>query len=314
MIRSIFRCIRSFSSFSSKVEPSTSALECYSRIDFDLPEGVPVGMIAGNGPFPFTFAREASLCGHKVVAVCHKDETDEKIESLVSLAHWIRVGELGTMIKVFKDNGVKHVAMAGGISRVKHFGEVKLDFRGSALLLKLRSTKDDVIMRGIADELLSEGIQVIPCTVFLKQMITPFGLLTKKGLRKEELEDVQVGKDALLAMSDQDIGQLVVVREGVIVAVEASEGTNQAILRGGDLGGKGTVIVKCAKATQDMRFDVPTVGISTIEVMEKVGARVLALEAGRSLILDKEQVLMRAEKSKISILGISPLVGEILAT
>jgi DUF1009 family protein len=313
MIRSITRGICSLFGRSTRVELSGSCSERYSRLDYVLPEGVPVGMISGNGPFPFTFAREASLRGHTVIAVCHKNETDEKIESSVSLAHWIRVGELGTMIKVFKDNGVRHVAMAGGISRVKHFGDVKLDLRGSALLLKLRSTKDDVIMRGIADELLSEGIEVIPCTVFLKEMITPSGLLTRKGLTREETEDVQVGKEALRAMSDQDIGQLVVVREGVIVAVEASEGTNQAILRGGELGGKGTVIVKCAKATQDMRFDVPTVGISTIEVMEKVGARVLALEAGRSLIMDKQQVIFRAEKSKISIVGITPMVEEVLA-
>lgn len=278
-----------------------------------MPEGEPVGMIAGNGPFPFTFAKEAKERGHPVIAVCHEGETDKEIEKFVDKVRWIKVGELGSIIKTFKEFQTKYVAMAGGISRVRHFGDVKLDMRGSALILKLRSTKDDVIMRGIADELLSEGIEVIPCTVFLRSMITTQGILTKKDLSPEEETDVSIGIDALVAMSSQDIGQLVVVREGVIVAVEATEGSDEAILRGGKLGGKGIVIVKCAKTTQDMRFDVPTIGLRTLDIMEQVGARVLAVESGRSIIIDKNDVISKAERLGITIVGIPPLIKELLS-
>ncbi len=287
-------------------------LDKYQTLTYELPPGVTVGMIAGNGPFPFTFAREARQRGHKIVAVCHTGETELAIEQCVDTLRWIKVGELGALISTFKEHQVKYVAMAGGISRIKHFGDVSLDMRGSALLLRLRSTKDDVIMRGIAEELYSEGIEVIPCTIFLSSLITPLGVLTRRGLSEEEKEDIIVGTDAIKAMSQQDIGQLVVVREGVVVAVEATEGSNEAILRGGALGGSGTVVIKCAKTSQDMRFDVPTIGLKTIEVMKEVKARVLALESGRSIIIDREEVLKKAEESRITVVGIPPLVGEVL--
>jgi UDP-2,3-diacylglucosamine hydrolase len=290
-----------------------SSVETFTSLDYSLPPGVTVGMIAGNGSFPFTFAKEAKARGHRVIAVCHTGETDTSIEEYVDVVQWIRVGELGKLINTFCDHSVRYVAMAGGISRVRHFGDVKLDLRGSALLMRLRSTKDDVIMRGIADELNSEGIEVIPCTVFLSSLITQKGFLTRRIPSEDEERDISVGIDAIVAMSMQDIGQLVVVREGVIVAVEASEGSNEAILRGGALGGKGSVVIKCAKTTQDMRFDVPTAGLKTIEVMKSAGASVLALESGRSIIIDKDAVIAKADEYKISIVGIPPLVGEVLA-
>ena len=202
--------------------------------------------------------------------------------------------------------------MAGGISRVKHFGDVKLDARGAALMLRLRSTKDDVIMRGIADELLKEGIVVIPCTLFMQSSITPIGNLTKNIPTAEEEIDIQVGIDAISAMSSQDIGQLVVVREGTIVAVEAIEGTNSAITRGAELGGKGTVVVKFAKPTQDMRFDVPTIGLKTIELLKQSKVKVLALEAGRTIVIEREKCIELANEAGIAIVGIEPLVDVIL--
>lgn len=271
-----------------------------------------IGVIAGNGLFPLLFAKEARAKGHKVFAVCHELETDQEIEKYLDGKTWIKLGQLGSLINFFKENNIKYVVMAGGISRVKHFGGVKLDMRGSSLLLKLRSTKDDVIMRGIADELFKEGIDVIPCTIFMQDSVTPLGLLTNKKTTSDQLLDIEVGVQALKAMSGQDIGQLVVVREGTIVAVEAVEGSNEAIKRGAALGGEGTVVVKCAKPTQDMRFDVPTVGLKTIEIMKDNKISVLALEAGRSIIIDKEECIKKANEFGIIIVGISPIVDEVL--
>jgi len=268
-----------------------------------------IGLLAGNGPFPFEFIAGAKAAGCKVDAVCYEGEADSGIVGLCDTATWVKVGQLGGMIKAFKASGVRHVAFAGGISRVRHFGDVKVDARGAKMLLRLRSTKDDVIMRGLAEELLKDGIEVVDCTLFLSQCLVEKGLLAGSRLTQKELLDVDVGIEAIKTMSSQDIGQLVSVKDGVIVAVEAVEGTDATILRGGELGGAGTVVVKFAKTTQDMRFDVPTVGSKTIDSMKLSGARVLALEAGRSLIVDKEKVFAAASAAGISIIGCEPLVS-----
>ncbi len=271
-------------------------------------DAAPIGIIAGNGTFPLRFIEEAKKHGREVVAVCHRGETAPEVEQVVSRAVWIKVGELGKIISAFKENGVKEAAMVGGINRVKHFGQVKLDLRGAALMMKLRSTKDDVIMRGIAGELAAEGITIIDCTCYLQKCLARNELYTRTEPSEDERGDIAVGVAAIKAMSGQDIGQVVVVREGVVVAVEAVEGTNAAILRGGSLGGPGSVVVKFAKPNQDMRFDVPTVGVKTIETMIEAKARVLALEAGRCLVVDEAEVVKLAEKHHISILGCPPLV------
>ena len=269
--------------------------------------GPPLGLIAGNGSFPKLFIEEAHKRGREVIAVCHRGETDPTVESLVRSCTWIKVGELGKMIETFRAAKVREVAMAGGITRVRLFGGVKLDARGAQLLYRLKSTKDDVIMRGIAEELGSEGIEVVPSTLYLTEALVREGTLTKSAPNEEEQRDIAVGVAALAAMSAQDIGQLVVVREGVIVAVEAVEGSDATIRRGGELAGKGSVVVKFAKPTQDMRFDVPIVGLRTIETMIAVKARVLALEAGRCLIMQESEVVQLADRHGISIVGCAPL-------
>lgn len=271
--------------------------------------GEPIGLIAGNSSFPRVFISGAHAAGRPVVAVCHRGETEEDIAERVSVATWIRVGELGRVIEFFKENGIREAVMAGGINRVKLFGGVKLDARGAALLLRLRSTKDDVIMRGIADELLREGIEIIESTRYLADSFIKIGSLTSSKPTEEELRDIDVGREAIRAMGSQDIGQLVVVRDGVIVAVEAVEGSDAAIRRGGELGGKGTVVVKYAKPSQDMRFDVPIVGFRTLRTMIEAKARVLALEAGRCLVLDSTEVIALADRHGIAIVGCEPLVS-----
>ena len=268
-----------------------------------------VGLIAGNGKFPFEFIRGATENGYRVAAVCHYHETDPAIDGIVDSSKWIKLGELGKVIETFKSKGVNRVAMAGGISRVKWFGGVKLDTRGAKLLARLKSAKDDILMRGIADELESEGIKVFSCAEFMEENIIKKGFLTTDTLTEEEKVDIEVGRDAIHSMTGLHIGQVVVVREGVIVAVEAVEGTDAAISRGGQLGGKGTVVVKCAKPDQDMRFDIPTIGEKTIESMVAAKARVLAVEEGRSLIIDRKRVVQLAERAGICVVGVDAIVA-----
>lgn len=262
-----------------------------------------IGIIAGNGSFPIRFARNAKEAGFRVVVLAHENETDCVIENIADHVSWIKVGQVGRIISVFKEQKITSVAMVGGINRVRTFRDVHLDARGAVLLAKLRSTKDDIIMRGIASELATEGIEVVDSTLFCRDALINEGGITKKKPTTDELKDINVGVAAICAMSEQHIGQLVVVKQGVIVAVEAVEGSDATILRGGELGGQGTVVVKCAKPSQDMRFDVPTIGLKTIETMKVAKASVLALEAQRCLILDREQVIEAANEAGISIVG-----------
>lgn len=267
-----------------------------------------IGLIAGNGSFPLRFAEGAKSRGCSVVAVCHEGETDPRINEVADEVVWIKLGQFGKLISTFVSRGIEHAAMAGGINRVRAFG-VRLDARGAALLARLRSAKDDVIMRGIADELQKEGVTVVDSTIFMQDHLAPLGVLTRRGPTEEEKQDIAVGVSAIKAMSSQDIGQVVVVKEGVVVAVEAIEGTDRTISRAGELCGAGCVVVKFAKTTQDMRFDVPTIGTNTIETMIKAKAKVLAVEAGRCIVMDRDDVVALAEKNKISIVGAPPLVS-----
>lgn len=263
-----------------------------------------IGLLAGNSNFPLRFAEEAKRKGVSVVAVCHKGETDPAIEDVVDHVSWIKVGEVGKLASIFKKEGVRFAAMAGGISRVKLFGGLKLDVRGALLMAKVRSTKDDVVLRGVAEDLKKDDITFVPCTLFLEDCLAKKGVFTKKSPSNQDKQDIEIGIDAIRAMSSQDIGQLVVVKEGVVVAVEAIEGTDKCIKRAGELAGKGCVVVKFSKTTQDMRFDVPTVGVKTIETMREAGASVLAIEAGKCLVLDEEEVVELANRSGISIVGV----------
>ncbi|MBL7663025.1 UDP-2,3-diacylglucosamine diphosphatase LpxI [bacterium] len=269
-----------------------------------IPQGSTIGLIAGSGLFPFEFIKAAKHSGFNVVGVFHEDETSKNLEQELSAYTWIKLGQVGSLIDTFKRHGVKHAAMVGGINRVKLFGGVRLDARGALLMAKIRSTKDDRVMRGLADELLSEGIEVVPSMVFMQDSLVMRGALTARKFASFELEDVEIGQAALAAMSAQDIGQLVVVKDGVITAVEAVEGSDQAILRGGKLAGEGAIVVKFSKPTQDLRFDVPTIGLRTIETMIQAKCRGLAVEAGKCLVLEREQMVALANQHQIAIVGI----------
>jgi DUF1009 family protein len=279
-----------------------------SKSQIILNKGEAIGIIAGSRELPIMFAKSAKELGLCVCAVCFEGETSKEIENYADEVSWIKLGQLGTMIDFFKNNAVTKAVFIGGISRVKSFKDVSLDVRGALLIAKLRSMKDDVIMRGLANELASEGIEILDSTILAKDYLVSSGVLTKNKPTKEQLRDIEVGREAIKVLSEQHIGQLVVVKDGVVTAVEAVEGSDEAIRRGGKLGHSGTVVVKCAKVNQDMRFDVPVVGVNTIMVMLEVSASVLAVETGRCLIINKEDVLNLANKSGIVIVGCEVLV------
>lgn len=265
----------------------------------------PVGLIAGNGTFPLEFADSAREKGITVFAVAHRGETDERIEQAVAQCLWVRVGELGRVLKAFERWGVRQVAFAGGITRVKLFGGVKLDWQGIRLISRIRSIRDDAILRGVAQEIERKGISVISAGVLLEKSVPQAGWLSRRALTKDEMRSAAVGWQAAKAIGTHDIGQTVVVNQGVVVAVEAVEGTDSTIRRGGELAGKGSVVVKASKPGQDLRIDLPTVGLATIENMKNTGATALVLEAGKTIVLKPQEFVEAANAAGIAVLVVA---------
>ena len=263
----------------------------------------PLGLIAGNGIFPQLVARGARTAGVRVVAVAHRGETESGIEAEVDACTWVRVGELGKIIKVFKRAGCRRAVMAGGIAKVKIFGGVRPDLRGAKFLAKTRSLHDDELLRGIAAELEADDIEVIPSTQYLPELLPAPGVLGRKGLRSRDREDIAFGRRVARATGAFEIGQTVVVRSGLVLAVEAVEGTDAAIRRGAALSRGGAVVVKASKPGQDLRFDVPAVGPQTIALMAEVGATVLAIEAGRTLVLERSELVAAADAAGIAVVA-----------
>jgi DUF1009 family protein len=261
-----------------------------------------IGLIAGNGRFPLVFAAAARAEGVEVVAVAHRGETPEEIATLAHELTWVRVGELGKIIRVLKRAGVRRAVMAGGIRKPRHLADLRPDFRGAAFLAKTRSLKDDVLLRGIAAELERDGISVVESTLFCGALVPRAGTLTRAAPRAREWDDVRFGFEVAKDIGRWDIGQSVVVKRGAVLAVEGIE----AIRRGGELGRGGVVVVKVSKPMQDLRFDVPAVGTTTIAVLREVGGRVLALEADRTVMLDRVAMIAAADAADIAIVAVSP--------
>jgi DUF1009 family protein len=263
-----------------------------------------LGLIAGNGKFPLLLAAEAKREGYSVVAVAHRGESDEKIGEIVDDLTWIYVGQLGKIIAAFHRAGVTEAVMAGGIRKVKLFGNFRPDLRGARFLAKIHSREDDALLRGIADELAAEGIRILQSTLCLSHIIAAEGVLTKRAPLKKEWADVKLGFRAAKEIGRLGIGQTVVMKNRVVVAVEAVEGTDAAIQRGGTLAQSGCVVVKASNPQQDLRFDVPAVGVDTIENIHRVSGTVLAVEAGKTILLEKESLLKRADAYGISVVGV----------
>jgi len=263
----------------------------------------PVGMIAGNGSFPFIFLEAAKAAGVRVVVVAHEGETDPGIENLGFPVRWIRLGQVGAIFETFHQNGVTSAAFVGGVRKPKLF-DLRPDWKGMKILGKLARYHDDEVLRALAGEFEREGITIVPSTILLPSLAATEGVLTRRAPSEAEREDIRVGVEAARVLGAADVGQCLVVREKVVVAVEAIEGTDETIRRAGKVGGPGSVVVKMAKPSQDLRFDLPSIGPETIRVMQEARSAVLAIEAGKTLIFDRDEVLSLANGSNISILGI----------
>ena len=263
-----------------------------------------IGLIAGKGQFPLLFAQAARQQGAVVIAVAHRGETDPALESLVDELHWIYVGQLGKIIRIFKAAGVRRAVMAGGISRGRLFKEFRPDWRALSVVRRAGAGKDDRLLRAVAAELEDEGITIAPSTLFLDDLLATVGRLSRRAPSPAEQQDIALGMQAAQELGRLDIGQCAVVRRQVVVALETIEGTDETIRRGGLLAGPGAVVVKMSKPDQDLRFDVPAVGLHTITTMQEVKAAVLAIEAGKTLIFDRVEMQSLADQAGIAIWGL----------
>ncbi|MBW2015557.1 MAG: UDP-2,3-diacylglucosamine diphosphatase LpxI [Deltaproteobacteria bacterium] len=262
-----------------------------------------IGLIAGGGKFPRMIAEAAKAQGYRVVAVAHLDETDPALEEKVDAISWIQLGQLGRLIKELKKQGVRKVLMAGTITKRRMFSGIRPDLKGLALMSRLAVFHDDGILRAVADELASQGIEVLPSTFCLPDLLAPQGCLTRRKPSRKEKEDVEFGWRIAKELGRLDIGQCVVVKDRTVLALEALEGTNETIRRGGRIAREGAVVVKASKPNQDLRFDVPSVGLETLKTMAEVRASVLAVEAGKTLLFDKQEAVAFAEENGISIIS-----------
>jgi UDP-2,3-diacylglucosamine hydrolase len=264
-----------------------------------------IGLIAGKSKFPLIFAQSAQNQGFEVVAAAHRGETDPDLEGLVSSLQWVSVGQLGKIIRFFQRAGVTQAVMAGGITKGRLFTHLRPDLRALKLLGRLKHVGDDGILRGVAAELEGEGITIVSPTLYMTELLAPAGVLSRRQPTAEERREIDFGVNIAKEIGKLDIGQCVVVRRRAVLAVEAIDGTDATIRRGGLLAGENAVVVKVSKPEQDLRFDVPAVGLGTIEIMQEVKAGVLALEADKTLMFDRAAMLQLADKVKIAVVGLA---------
>jgi UDP-2,3-diacylglucosamine hydrolase len=262
-----------------------------------------LGIIAGNGVYPRLLADAARRAGiKKIVAAAFTDETDDRLAAKVDEIQWMRVGQLGKLISWFRSAGVANAIMAGQIAP-KNLFDLRPDWKTLLLLARLKRRNAESIFAAIGDELARAGITLLPATSFLEDCLAPAGLIAGRKLSHREEDDITFGFEIAREVSRLDIGQSVIVKNGTVLAVEGFEGTNETIKRGGTLGGKNAIMVKVAKPDQDMRFDVPVIGVATVDVATEVHLRVIAIEAGRTLLLEKESLIECATRSNISIVA-----------
>jgi DUF1009 family protein len=264
-----------------------------------------IGIIAGNGDFPLEFAKAAKRKGLTVVSVAHEEETLPELAQWSDAICWVKVGHLGKVIKFFKEQDVHDVLMAGGIKKTRLFSGSLPDLRGAALLARMIAKKDDSLLRAVAEELEQEGITVRPSTLYLDDLLAPAGIMTRRKPSKDEWKDITFGWHLAKEIGRLDIGQTVVVKDLAVLAVEAIEGTDEAIRRGGNLCREGAVVVKICKPQQDLRFDLPATGIRTIATMREVKAACLAVEAGKTIMIQKEALIAQAEEAGIAIVALN---------
>ena len=263
------------------------------------------GLIAGNGKFPFLVVEGAKKQGASLAVVAIKEETDERIEEIAEKIIWVGIGQLGKMISFFKQEGVEQAIMAGQVRHIQIFSGALPDLRMLRMLWNLPQRNTDALIGGVADEMRREGIELIDSTYFIQDKLAKEGVLTKRKPDETERGNVEYGLRIANEIARLDLGQTIVVRARACIAIEAMEGTDAVIKRAGELAKGKLTVVKVAKPNQDMRFDVPVVGVPTIEEMIKAGATCLCLTARKTLIFDEEEMLGLANRRKISIIAVA---------
>jgi DUF1009 family protein len=269
---------------------------------------VRLGLIAGNGRFPFLVLDAARSAGYQVTIIALKEEAFSDLEAAAArppaaAIHRVSLGQLGTWMDQLKRAGVTQAVMAGQVKHTKLFADIVPDLTALGVLMRLKSRNTDAIISGVADALRDNGIELIDSTAFLRPLLAKAGVLTRRSPSDDEAADFTFGYQIADAIAGLDIGQTIAVKSSAVVAIEAMEGTDLVIKRAGQLAGAGVRIVKVAKPNQDMRFDVPVIGVATIEAMKAAGATALSVDAGKTLMLDGDAVLKAADKAGIAVVG-----------
>jgi DUF1009 family protein len=266
-----------------------------------------IGLIAGNGRFPFLALQGARSLGHDVTIVAIKEEALSDLETTAREAraefHWVSLGQLGKCIKILKSAGISRAVMAGQVKHVKIFSGIMPDLALVSVLTRLKARNTDALISAVADVMRDAGIELMDSTTFLQPLLARAGTLTDRMPNEQEHQDFEFGYGMADAIAALDIGQTIAVKHKAVVAVEAMEGTDEVIGRAGHLAGPGVRIIKVAKPKQDMRFDVPVIGIATIQAMRIAGASALSVDAERTLMLDGEHVIKSANEAGIAIIG-----------
>jgi DUF1009 family protein len=262
-----------------------------------------LGIIAGSGVYPLLLADAARVAGvKKVFVAAFRDETSAEIENRADEIEWLRVGQLGKLLHFFREANIRHAIMAGQIAPGNLFS-LRPDFKAMFLLARLKERNAASIFGAVADQLAEIGVELLPATTFLDHLLAPSGSIAGPKLKEREEADIAFGFAIAKQISSLNVGQTVIVKNGTVLAVEAFEGTSEAIRRGGSLGQKNAIMIKVAKPDQDMRFDVPVIGTETLRVATEARIRAIAIEAGRTLLLQKAVLIDLADRARISLVG-----------
>src|ERR1044071_7898003 len=272
-------------------------------LPFTIHQHMRYGLIAGNGKFPFLVLEGARRAGAEVAVAAIREETDPEIERVAERVTWVGIGQLGRMIRFFKREGVEKAIMAGQVKHVQIFSGALPDVRMLRMLISLPRRNTDALIGGVAAELAREGIELIDSTYFLQDHLPAEGVLTRRAPDERERGDIEYGLEVAREIARLDLGQTIVVRSRACVAIEAMEGTDATVRRAGELARGRLTVVKVAKPDQDMRFDVPVVGVPTIESMIEAGATCLCLTAGKTLIFDRDEMIKLADEKRIAIVA-----------
>lgn len=263
-----------------------------------------LGLIAGNGQFPLLFAKEAKREGHEIAAVAIRGETDPALGAFVERLHWIYLGQLKKLIQILKEENVRSAVMAGQIQHRKLFSNIRPDLKAAALLFHLKDHRAESLLAAVAGILGKEGIRLKSSLTFLSRHLATKGPMTRKAIPKGIHQDILFGARRARALAREDVGQTLVVKSRAVVAVEAMEGTDACIRRGASIAGEGVVVVKAARPRQDLRWDVPVVGPGTLTVLKETRAKALAIESGKTLMLQRPDLISDCDAFGIHLYGI----------